>query len=258
MCNMSYSYKEIGERIRNNRKKLNLSQNDFCEELDKKGYPISRKTLSKIENGEFTGENFSIKLLLTLCEVFSCDTGHLLGEYNQTTKKEQIIQEEIHLSRKAISNLKKNMNNSITPATSASIMDVFRTEIEQQMPENETFIHSLNLILEKYPELIALIGRIMLHEELSINNDYISNVLQRPRKSYDIDKDLLNLVISLKYYMENNKKIPSRYINDTKRYEYAVQFITKHMQTLEKDNAYLSHCLDELSRNSNEYYCELE
>ena len=98
----------------------------------------------------------------------------------------------------------------------------------------------------------------MLHKELDLYTDYAKRGMYHTNKNYDIDKPLLNLVIKLKYYMENNKEIPTRSITDSKRYEYAIQFITKHMQTLEKDNAYLSHCLDEMSRNSDEYYCEYE
>lgn len=246
---MKYSYKEIGERIIAKRKELGYNQYEFIDILDTKyNIKIGRNTLSKIENGDMPPQKISMALFIAMCDIFNCDIGYLLGEYNERTRNEKIIQEEIHLSNKAISNIKEHMFNSIKKAPvfnpfASKLNDLLSDENNPPVNQIETYINSLNLILEEYPELIAYIGRIILHNELNLYTDYIQRGNISMYKSYDIDKPLLNLVIKLKYYTENQRKLPTSQINNAKRYEYAIQFITKHMQALEHENETLHHCL---------------
>ena len=256
---MEYNYQEIGDRIREKRKELHYNQDEFLEILKENGIHISRNTLSKIESGILPPEKFSISLLTTMCELFNCDIGYLLGEYTQRTRKEKVIQEEIHLSDKAISNIKEHMFNSIKKAP---VFDPFASELndllsnEDKPPINpiETYINSLNLILEEYPELIGYIGRIMLHKELDLYTDFLQRGNYRLCKSYDIDKPLLNLIIKIKHYIETKKKIETHQISNAKRYEYAIQFITKHMNALEKQNQSLLSEIENFSRSDSEDY----
>lgn len=76
---MSYSFLEISKRIRQERKKLGLSQDELCEKIH-----ISRNTLSDYEVGKnLKISNMSLETLLELCRVFKCDVGYLLGEYKE-------------------------------------------------------------------------------------------------------------------------------------------------------------------------------
>lgn len=243
---MEYNYSEIGERIRSERKKLGYNQEEFINNLE---INIGRNTLSKIENGNLPPQKFTMPLLIAMCKLFNCDIGYLLGEYNASTRNDKIIQEELGLSCKAISNIKCNMLNSITkkPANNPfnSVLNDILSDAHSTTPPQETYIFSLNVILEEYPELIAYVGRIMLHDELNLYTDYIERDNLRLQKSYDIDKPLLNLIIKLKCFIENKEK--RKHITNSERYQYAIQFITKHMQSLEKENATLHHCLNSTS-----------
>jgi len=75
---------------------------------------IGRNTLSNIANGNLSPEKFTMPLLIAICKIFNCDIGYLLGEYDENTRKEKVIQEELHLSSKAISTLKEIKCQSIT------------------------------------------------------------------------------------------------------------------------------------------------
>ena len=203
---MKYNYQKIGDRIRDNRKSLEYSQDEFIRILkDEHQVRIGRNTLSNVENGNLSPEKFTMPLLIAICKIFNCDIGYLLGEYDENTRKEKVIQEELHLSSKAISTLKEIKFQSITQNPK-----ILFTESKKTPPQNETFIHSLNIILEEYPELIAQIGRILLHDELNLYTDYIQRGSMRMHKTYDIDKPLLDLAIRLKHFVETNKKISTQ------------------------------------------------
>ena len=265
---MEYNFKEIGERIREKRKSLNYNnQDDFLELLKEKGVYIGRNTLSKIENGSLPPEKFTISVMTAMCEIFNCDIGHLLGEYTKRTRAEKIICDEIHLSDTAIHNIKEDMDNSIiekpTPKESnAAYLTKLLKEAENStnkkktidkkevVPQNETYIHSLNLILEKYPKLIAYLGQILLHDELGIYTDYTQRGNIHINKSFDIDKPLLDLIIRIKYYVKNNGKKLTAPITSNQRNEYVLHYMSKHIQKLENDNQYLMQCLSDISRFS--------
>ena len=249
---MEYNYSEIGERIRCERKKLGYNQEEFISKLE---INIGRNTLSKIENGNLPPQKFTMPLLIAMCKLFKCDIGYLLGEYDASTRNDKIIQEEIGLSGKSISNIKINMFNSITkkPVYNPFVSELndLLSDTSSKTPTQETYIYSLNLILEEYPELIAYIGKIMLHNELGIYTDFLQRGNVKIQKSYDIDKPLLNLIIKLKYYIENKKKL--KHITNMERYQYAIQFITKHMQALEKENADLYSVLNSIHDFNDEH-----
>ena len=60
---MKYNFQEIGERIRKLRKEKYKNQEDFGDALREMDVPISRNTISGIENGvegKFSWENMGI------------------------------------------------------------------------------------------------------------------------------------------------------------------------------------------------------
>ena len=100
---MRYNFIEIGTRIRDLRKIRNWSQEVFVDKLKEKFLPITRKTISKIEQGD---ENkFTLAFLLTACDVFSCDMGYLLGEYDCKTRDKQFIRDTTGLTELSIDRL---------------------------------------------------------------------------------------------------------------------------------------------------------
>lgn len=101
---MKYNPEKIGKRIKAERKAIilngrKMTQDDLIEYL----HPhirLSRNSLSAIENGEI--EYCSLKLLLLLCELFNCELGYLLGEYDCKTHEATSVKNQTGLSGKAV------------------------------------------------------------------------------------------------------------------------------------------------------------
>lgn len=98
---MEYNFKVIGQRIKELRNANKWSQDNLIERLH-----ISRNTLSAVENGR--QDKFTLDILLSCCDVFGCDMGYLLGEYEECKKLDaQFVYNETGLSEKAVANLKQ-------------------------------------------------------------------------------------------------------------------------------------------------------
>lgn len=96
---MKYDFKKIGERIRAERFKNGYrTQDDLCEKLH-----IGRNKLSSWEQGKRLDLN--IEDLLKLCELFHCEIGYLLGEYDTPQRTTTDISIETQLSPKAVENI---------------------------------------------------------------------------------------------------------------------------------------------------------
>lgn len=101
---MEYNFSAIGNRIRTMRNQRHWGQERFIEELNNKGLPIGRNKISAIENG--VRQQFTLDFLLTCCEIFECDIGYLLGEYDECkTLNHQFIHNELGLSEQSIQSL---------------------------------------------------------------------------------------------------------------------------------------------------------
>ena len=98
---MQYQLEVIGKNIKKERERLHYSQ----EKLGKKVH-TSGKQISNYENGKAEP---SIKMLLTLCEVFGCELGYLLGEssYAEGTKLLTAISNYTGLSSEALKQIVK-------------------------------------------------------------------------------------------------------------------------------------------------------
>lgn len=97
-----FDYAAIGNRIRDNRKRLKLSQEKLLEVLEDKPH-FGRNTLSDLENGKpeaFAAVNLA--QLSALCELFGCSIGYLLGEYDNKSADSQLVHDFTGLSEPAI------------------------------------------------------------------------------------------------------------------------------------------------------------
>lgn len=138
-----YNWKNIGQRIALERKKkVNASekswtQDDLIEALGREGCKLSRNTLSALEAGKKV--HVSLDLILCLCDIFQCDIGYLLCEYDDCkTLNDQLIHNETGLSEKAINKLSflvtLQMNHElsflndflISPFFAAALQDISR------------------------------------------------------------------------------------------------------------------------------------
>ena len=107
---MNYDLKKVGQRIRKERKGAGFkTQGDFAKRM---GYhEESRQTIGNWENGKILPR---LDDLLKMCEIFNCELGYLLCEYNCKTRENTDIQAVTGLSEEAISSLLNLAKNSGT------------------------------------------------------------------------------------------------------------------------------------------------
>ena len=87
--------KEIGKRIYEERGKAGYTQEELANEIG-----TTRQSISKWEKGEGLGP--TVFDIARLCNVFNCDFGYLVGEYECKTRVSTDICFETGLSEKAI------------------------------------------------------------------------------------------------------------------------------------------------------------
>lgn len=122
---MEYNYCRIGQKLREEREKAGLSQDELVSQIN-----VSRNTLSACENGK---KMLQLGDMLKLCSIFDCELGYLLCEHDCKTRTRADVQEETGLTESAIMCLRE--------LTTAALMD----------EKAETVLWFLNrLIEEKY------------------------------------------------------------------------------------------------------------
>lgn len=111
-----FDKKEMGNIIKAERKKLPEPLKTL--EGLAPAINVSRQTLSRWESGE---GNITVNDLLNMCEVFKCDFGYLIGEYECRTRQQTDICAETCLSPQAASVILSPDNKPAisTPADSA-------------------------------------------------------------------------------------------------------------------------------------------
>lgn len=100
-----YNIDEVGKRIRNERiekdesgiERVKFSLDVLAEKIN-----VTRQTIAKWESGKSSP---TVEDLLQLCNVFGCDYGYLIGDYECRTRKATDIRDETGLSELAIDNL---------------------------------------------------------------------------------------------------------------------------------------------------------
>lgn len=90
----------VGERIKKERNRDNhkLTLDELAAQIN-----VARQTISKWEQGKGVGP--TVLDLQRMCDVFGCDYGYLIGDYECRTRKATDIRNETGLSELAIDNL---------------------------------------------------------------------------------------------------------------------------------------------------------
>ena len=96
---MTYNSTVLGERLKAARDEFGYSLAYIAEACHYQQY----QTISKWEKGE---SHPSIQVLLRLCELYGCDLGYLVGEYDCKTRKAADIKAETGLSETVINRLR--------------------------------------------------------------------------------------------------------------------------------------------------------
>lgn len=103
---MNYNMEEIGKRIKLEREKRGLSQQELGELLGEKyNDKKTGKQISIYESGKIP----PLPVMLNLCKVFNCELGYLLCEsdYSNTTKLYTSIERELGLQLSSIESIKR-------------------------------------------------------------------------------------------------------------------------------------------------------
>ena len=159
---MNYNYIEIGERIARERKRLKMNQDDFIYALSLSGVHIGRKRLSKIENGN--KEEFDFHFLISACELFNCDMGYLLGEYDEKIKEVHDICEYTSLSEKCVNSILSMKSlycgGKVNPETGR----VYRIP----------YLYILDKLMEsgRFPDLAVELAKYLIHAEYLPSDAY--------------------------------------------------------------------------------------
>lgn len=132
---MKYNYVDIGNRIRNERKSIGYSQDDLINELKERGISVSRNTISAIESGKTN--HYDSDLLFALCDLFNCELGYLLCEYDCKTGRNTDICSDIGLTENAVNVLRNIYSDN---------RQTSHTNIISTILESESLYDTLELI----------------------------------------------------------------------------------------------------------------
>lgn len=140
---MRIDLKEMGKRIRKKRKEeLKLTQEEFGKKLG-----VTRYVVSGWENGTTQKPPDAIQLNL-LCDLFNCDIGYLIGEFECETAVEEFIQIETGLTEEAIKVLlymqNKNQQHETDISRTNSLSELYSTFIEDTELSRFLLIGSVN------------------------------------------------------------------------------------------------------------------
>ena len=167
--NYKYDYKKIGERIRKERRLLQskrpqggrMTQEEFAEIIG-----VSRSTVIKWEKGE--NMPGTLNDLFRLCNLFHCELGYLLCEYDCKFRSHTDIQAQTGLSEKAINNLMiyKEQWDRKEPLKSGFDLEIYNQLGKQNCYFYSQFISSASIstIVNLYIGLIVDIKRNGLSE----------------------------------------------------------------------------------------------
>ena len=144
---MTYNPEALVERLKKARKESGYSLEKVAELCNVQQY----QTVSKWENGKVMP---SLEKMLALCNIYGCELGYLLGEYDCKTRTATDIHKEIGLSEVAISRL--------SPLSAVHGIRLY----PQQTKERQT---ALNAILEfNGSDILELIHEYLYRDEEAV------------------------------------------------------------------------------------------
>lgn len=161
---MKYNMIDVGRRIKEERLKNGYKrQDDLCDELH-----ISRNTLSAWENGK---ANIELRDLMKLCELFHCEVGYLMCQYDTPYRVQSDISEQTQLSVKAIQNIMKLRDN------------------HKRLFGNRK--NCLDALLSS-DDFVAMLEKIEEYRKLKSSNNADKNMIDA--KAFGVCKDFINII----------------------------------------------------------------
>lgn len=137
MTNYNERKKAIGSRIREEREKLGLSKKELLPRIYKS--ESSHKTLAAWEDGTRLPDLDSIALM---AELFDCDIGYLLGDYDEHRRVTADVCAETGLSESAVKRLQQlaKVSNGARPGAGAKGYIIETVEVLSHLIESDLFL----------------------------------------------------------------------------------------------------------------------
>ena len=143
-----YNWKKIGERVRLEREKRGLTMEAMADRIG-----TSRQTVSRWERGD--GVEITLNMLLRMCDIFECELGYMLCEYDCKTREATDICKATGLSEAAVAHIISMYNVSRSSNSDTANVAVCGMDL-------------LNLLLEGGASYLLLSSAVSLyHKELS-------------------------------------------------------------------------------------------
>ena len=138
---MNYNYKEIGKRIKSERKLLGKSQEELSGDLK-----VKRSTVGSWENGKTLP---SLQTMINMCKMFNCEMGYLLCEegYEEKTRKITDICRETGLSAEAVNLLMEYKKNGIDFPKNFINEFLLNENLQQELLNVENTFSTLSTLL---------------------------------------------------------------------------------------------------------------
>lgn len=169
---MKYNFYAVGDRIRQMRKKKFSNQDDFIDVLrDKYKVPIGRNKVSAIENGEQC--QFTLPFLLACCDIFNCDMGYLLGEYECKTRDSQFIHDQTGLPEATVHQLHhwhEIWGSEITDTIAVLVEDMLYHNVDEK---------------RGFQPILQLLAYFLTYQHSATQQLVFSNGLIKERKNYN-------------------------------------------------------------------------
>lgn len=162
---MKYNFENIGKRIAKERKEYcHLSQDGLLSKLSEKyGIGMCRNTLSAIEKGKY--HHYDIDFLFALCELFNCEIGYLLCEYDYKTGRDTDIVDATGLSITSVQRITKSH-----PRDKNNELDII---IESN--EYYKLIRQIQIMMDNYNLIFECIEKMEETEKMAIGVDIDSD-----------------------------------------------------------------------------------
>jgi transcriptional regulator with XRE-family HTH domain len=179
---MEYNFYDIGDRLQKLRKQAGYSQEKLIEILGNMGIQVCRNTISKMENGTCKSDSFSLRLLAALAQIYDCEIGYLLCEYDCKTGRNTDI--------KAVTGLSDNALNLIKE------MDIDSTLVLNSIIERgdiQLFVIAIQRYFEQTGKDVK-IGGVAVDSEYKelLFNSMCSDFLKKIYNGWIYDKNIFN------------------------------------------------------------------
>jgi transcriptional regulator with XRE-family HTH domain len=184
---------EVGKRIQSERKRYIIDGKSMSLDQLAEKISVARQTISKWEKGEGAGP--TVWDLLRMCEVFGCDYGYLVGDYDCRTRTATDIQEDTGLSEAAIDNLLVSADGPFEGPMDEIVEKSQHDELRayevgrfakirfiEALLENSEELERLAVAAYDYRKQIQLFNREPLHTVNGIRHDQFASVAKEAAK----------------------------------------------------------------------------